>query len=125
MSAASLQNCAPPTSKSISHACATPRVIVRHVAPARRAGAQGKRSYGHGLVAVAQMLAREQPFAVAVAYLEEALRLRQAGVRTPVLVLGGIVGAQIPRFLEHDLTLTASSVDKLLAIGGVCRGERR
>jgi alanine racemase len=34
----------------------------------------------------------------------------------PILVLGGIVGAQIPRFLEHDLTLTASSVDKLLAI---------
>jgi alanine racemase len=37
-------------------------------------------------------------------------------VRLPVLVLGGIVGAQIPRFLEHDLTLTASSVDKLRAI---------
>jgi alanine racemase len=30
--------------------------------------------------------------------------------------MGGVVGAQIPRFLEHDLTLTASSVDKLLAI---------
>src|SRR5690606_12390805 len=34
----------------------------------------------------------------------------------PVLVLGGIVGEQIPRFLEHDLTLTASSIDKLRAI---------
>jgi alanine racemase len=33
-----------------------------------------------------------------------------------VLVLGGIVGTQIPRFVEHDLTLTASSVDKLRAI---------
>jgi alanine racemase len=62
------------------------------------------------------MLEREQPFALAVAYLEEALRLREAGVQMPVLVLGGLVGAQIPQFLEHDLTLTASSVDKLLAI---------
>ncbi|MEY4514290.1 MAG: hypothetical protein RLZZ450_6412, partial [Pseudomonadota bacterium] len=53
---------------------------------------------------------------VAVAYLEEAMRLRQEGVRLPVLVLRGIVGSQIPRFLEHDLTLTASSVDKLEAI---------
>jgi alanine racemase len=44
------------------------------------------------------------------------LRLRQLGVKLPVLVLGGIVGSQIPRFLEHDLTLTASSVDKLRAI---------
>jgi alanine racemase len=53
---------------------------------------------------------------VAVAYLEEALRLRQEGVTMPVLVLGGLVGTQVPRFLEHDLTLTASSVDKLQAI---------
>src|SRR5207244_5157526 len=37
-------------------------------------------------------------------------------IRIPVLVMGGIVGSQIPRFLEHDLTLTASSVDKLRAI---------
>jgi alanine racemase len=33
-----------------------------------------------------------------------------------VLVMGGIVGSQVPRFIEHDLTLTASSVDKLTAI---------
>ncbi|RIK18201.1 MAG: alanine racemase [Anaerolineae bacterium] len=32
---------------------------------------------------------------------------------TPILVLGGIIGNQIPRFLAHDLTLTASSVEKL------------
>ena len=91
-------------------------VIARHVAPARVMPVLKANAYGHGLVAVAKMLASEKPFAVAVAYLEEALSLRQAGVRTPVLVLGGIVGEQIPRFLENDLTLTASSVDKLLAI---------
>jgi alanine racemase len=92
------------------------RVIAKHVAPARVMPVLKANAYGHGLVAVARMLEAEQPFAVAVAYLEEALRLREAGVRTPVLVLGGLVGAQIPLFLEQDLTLTASSVDKLLAI---------
>jgi len=92
------------------------RTIAKHVAPARVMPVLKANAYGHGLVAVAKMLERERPFAVAVAYLEEALRLREAGVRMPVLVLGGIVGAQIPRFLEQDLTLTASSVDKLLAI---------
>jgi alanine racemase len=45
-------------------------------------------------------------------------------VRMPVLVLGGIVGAQIPRFLEQDLTLTASSVDKLLAIEACAVAKR-
>ena len=92
------------------------RTIARHVSPARVMPVLKANAYGHGLVAVARTLERERPFGVAVAYLEEAVRLREAGVRTPVLVLGGLVGAQIPRFLEHDLTLTASSVDKLLAI---------
>jgi alanine racemase len=41
-----------------------------------------------------------------------------------VLVLGGIVGEQIPRFLDHDLTLTASSIDKLRAIDA-CAAARK
>ncbi len=73
-------------------------------------------AYGHGLVPVARMLEALGAPLVGVAYLEEALRLREEGVRMPVLVLGGIVGEQIPLFLEHDLTLTASSIDKLRAI---------
>ena len=100
------------------------RTIARRVAPAGVMPILKANAYGHGLEAVAKMLEREQPFAVAVAYLEEATRLREAGVRMPVLVLGGIVGAQIPRFLEQDLTLTASSVDKLLAIDE-CAAEKR
>jgi alanine racemase len=99
------------------------RVIARKVAPARVMPVLKANAYGHGLEAVAKALERERPFAVAVAYLEEATRLREAGVRAPVLVLGGIVGAQIPRFLEQDLTLTASSVDKLLAIDE-CAAEK-
>jgi alanine racemase len=101
---------------NLAHLRGNYRAIAEHVAPARVMPVLKANAYGHGLVAVAKMLAAERPFALAVAYLEEALRLREAGVGTPVLVLGGLVGAQIPRFLEHDLTLTASSVDKLLAI---------
>jgi alanine racemase len=102
------------------------QVIASHVAPAQVMPVLKANAYGHGLVAVARMLEEEKPFAVAVAYLEEAVRLREAGVRMPVLVLGGIVGAQIPRFLEQDVTLTASSVDKLLAIEAcaVARGVK-
>ena len=92
------------------------RAIAEHVAPARVMPVLKANAYGHGLVQVAKKLERSGAPMLAVAYLEEALRLRQEGVRTPVLVLGGIVGSQIPRFLEHDLTLTASSVDKLSAI---------
>lgn len=73
-------------------------------------------AYGHGLVPVGRLLDRLGAPMLGVAYLEEGMRLRQEGVRTSILVLGGIVGEQIPRFLEHDLVLTASSVDKLRAI---------
>src|SRR5690349_12502998 len=92
------------------------RIIAAHVQPARVMPVLKANAYGHGLLAVAQLLERIGAPMVAVAYLEEALRLRQEGIRLPVMVLGGIVGSQIPRFLEHDLTLTASSLDKLEAI---------
>lgn len=92
------------------------RAIAAHVAPARVMPILKANAYGHGLVEVARMLETVGAPMVGVAYLEEGLRLRHQGVRLPVLVLGGIVGAQIPLFLQHDLTLTASSVDKLRAI---------
>ena len=107
-----------PTHLEVDLACLRDnyRVIAEHVAPARVMPVLKANAYGHGLLPVAQMLERIGAPMIAVAYLEEALRLRQDGVRMPVLVLGGIVGSQIPRFLEHDLTLTASSLDKLEAI---------
>src|SRR2546426_8356868 len=92
------------------------RAIAAPVGPARVMPILKANAYGHGLVEVARLLERLAAPYVGVAYLEEGLRLRQHGVRLPVLVLGGIVGSQIPQFVEADLTLTASSVDKLRAI---------
>ena len=42
--------------------------------------------------------------------------LREAGIEAPILVLGGIIGNQVPLFLQHNLTLTASSLEKLQQI---------
>src|SRR6266850_1202854 len=92
------------------------RAIAAHVAPARVMPILKANAYGHGLVEVARVVERLGAPYIGVAYLEEGLRLRQHGVRLPVLVMGGILGSQTPRFLENDLTLTASSVDKLRAV---------
>lgn len=73
-------------------------------------------AYGHGLVPVGRRLAAEGAPILGLAYLEEGIRLREAGIEAPILVMGGILGSQLPLFLDHDLELTASSVDKLLAI---------
>jgi alanine racemase len=101
------------------------RAIAAHVAPARVMPILKANAYGHGQVEVARLLERVGAPYVGVAYLEEGIRLRQHGVRLPVLVLGGLIGSQVPRFLEHDLTLTASSVDKLRAIDDCAAASRR
>lgn len=93
------------------------RIIREHVGPGVQVMPVLKaNAYGHGLVPVARLYERMGVPCVGLAYLEEALRLREAGVRVPLLVLGGILGDQLPLFLEHDLQITASSVDKLRAI---------
>jgi alanine racemase len=76
-------------------------------------------AYGHGLVPVARHLASLGATTFGVAFLEEAVALREAGITQPILVMGGIFGDQIPLFLRHDLTLTASSIDKLNQIDEV------
>lgn len=89
------------------------RAIQRHVQPARVMAVLKANAYGHGLVRVAQHLESLGAPYLGVAYLEEGVLLREAGVTTPILVMGGILGNQIPLFLRYGLTLTASSVEKL------------
>lgn len=87
--------------------------IRQKVAPAKVMAVLKANAYGHGMLEVAQRVETWGADYLGVAVLEEGLLLRQAGIQTPVIVLGGIWGSQIPLFLQHNLTLTASSVEKL------------
>ncbi len=78
-------------------------------------------AYGHGIVAVAKRLVQEGVPYFGVAYLEEALLLREEGIETPILVMGGILGERVHLYIEHNITLTASSIEKLLAIEEVAK----
>jgi alanine racemase len=70
-------------------------------------------AYGHGLVPVALHLQAQGIEQLGVAFLEEGVALRQAGITIPILVLGGIFGPQVAQFITHDLEITVSSLDKL------------
>ena len=70
-------------------------------------------AYGHGLVAVARHLEASGVDRLGVAFVEEGIALRRAGVRLPILVLGGIFGPQVADYLRHELEITVSSLDKL------------
>ena len=73
-------------------------------------------AYGHGLVRVAQLYEKLKADCLGVAVVEEGILLREMGIKMPILVLGGIWGNQIPLFLKHNLSITASSIDKLKQI---------
>lgn len=76
-------------------------------------------AYGHGIGVVARHLASTGVAYFGVAYLEEALLIRALGIRTPMLVFGGVVLEQVADFLAHDIQLAASSVAKLMHIDRV------
>lgn len=82
-------------------------------------------AYGHGIIAIAKCLEAEECAYFGVAYLEEALLLREEGIQTPILVMGGILREQIPLYIEQNITLTASSIDKLQAIEKTARQMKR
>jgi len=107
-----------PTCVEVSRARLTEnfRAIQAAVAPAAVMPIVKANAYGHGLVEVVKHLVSLGAPSLGVAFLEEAVALREAGISAPILVMGGILGNQIPLFLRYGLTLTASSIDKLRQI---------
>jgi alanine racemase len=97
------------------------QAIRRAVAPARVMGILKANAYGHGLVETARRLVAIGADYLGVAFLEEGILLRESGVTAPILVMGGILDNQVPLFLEYDLTLTASSTEKIRQIETAAR----
>jgi alanine racemase len=89
------------------------RAIKEQVAPAKVMASVKANGYGHGLVTVSKVLEEEGIDGLGVAYIEEALELRRAGIKTPVLVFGGLMREQLELYINNDVDLTASSVSKL------------
>ena len=92
------------------------KAIKTLVSPARIMPVLKANAYGHGILRIAQIMQEEGADYLGVAFLEEGILLRENHIDIPILVLGGILGNQIPHFLEHNLTITASSIDKLGAV---------
>ncbi|WP_017473795.1 alanine racemase [Amphibacillus jilinensis] len=62
--------------------------------------------YGHGDVQVAQAAIEAGATRLAVALLEEAVKLRKAGINVPILVMGWVSPAHASVAIDHDITLT-------------------
>ena len=73
-------------------------------------------AYGHGAVEVSKMLEREGVDYFSVARFEEALELRNNGIKTPVLCMGYTCESDIKEALENNITLTVYNYDMALKI---------
>ncbi len=68
-------------------------------------------SYGHGAVELSKLLSKEGVHAFAVAYVEEAVHLRQAGITEPIIVLVQQSVEDIPEIVEYDLQPATGDYD--------------
>jgi alanine racemase len=64
-------------------------------------------AYGHGAVQVAQTALKAGATYLAVAFLDEALALRDKGINAPILVLGASRPRDVKVAVQHQITLTA------------------
>lgn len=72
--------------------------------------------YGHGLVETAKFLETQNISALAVGKVSEALRLREAGIRAPILNFGAFSASQAAELVRRNITQTTYTDDfRLLA----------
>ena len=75
-------------------------------------------AYGHGALTVAKLLEGKADY-FALAAMDEAVQLRHAGIRTPLLVLGPVLPADYERAAKYDVALTVSSLTEAKAISAL------
>jgi len=68
-------------------------------------------AYGHGAVGIAKALVKEHIDYLAVALLEEAVELREAGINAPILVLGTADGDNADLIVRYRLTQSIYTVE--------------
>lgn len=81
-------------------------------------------AYGHGAVAVSHHALRCGVQELGVGDSQEALELRSAGVRAPLLVLGTVTEDEIPDLLDHQVEIVVHSTDRVRSLNRVAAKRR-
>lgn len=77
-------------------------------------------AYGHGAVAIAREFETEADY-FGVAEMNEALELRHAGIRKPILILGYTSPFLFEKALENDITLTMFQYENIEALSATAQ----
>ena len=73
-------------------------------------------AYGHGLIAVSKRLVAHGVDFLGVASIDEGIKLRNAGIKSPILVLGLILKKDILPLFNYNLTPTVCDVEMASAL---------
>ena len=79
--------------------------------------------YGHGAKQVAESALHAGASMLAVAFVDEAISLRQQGIIAPILVLGAIRAADIELAVKYNLIITCFSIDWLKEASDACKSQ--
>jgi alanine racemase len=82
-----------------------------NVAQVRRLGGKSKKilavvkanAYGHGAIGIARELEALGVDFLGVAFIEEGIKLRKAGIKKPILILGGIFPFHVKKIFTFKL----------------------
>jgi alanine racemase len=99
--------------------------LVRRAAPAEVLAVVKGDAYGHGLVPAARAALAGGATWLGVAQLDEALRLRAAGVTVPLLTWIFVPGADVPGAVAADIDVTVGSEWSLAAVLDAARALGR
>jgi alanine racemase len=90
--------------KAIAHNVGELRRITRP--DARMMAVVKANAYGHGAVEVARCALQNGAQRLGVARIDEAIQLREAGIKAPILIFGYTLPEMAPELLEYNLTQT-------------------
>lgn len=86
--------------------------LKRLVAPSGFMAVVKAEAYGHGMLEVARVAVEVGAWGLAVVNIDEGLRLRAAGFRCRVVVVGPVFGFEVPAALAQDLSLPVYSLEQ-------------
>ena len=111
-----------PTTAYISHAnlIHNLNLIQQAVAPAKVMGVVKADAYGHGSIEIAKTLIANGVDYLGVAFFEEGIELRKAGIRVPILVFGAHLPGFFSQFLDYDLDITLTDRSQLEPLRALC-----
>jgi alanine racemase len=78
-------------------------------------------AYGHGVIEVSKTLMNEGAEFMGVAYLEEGIELREAGIDKPILLFGIHLSETYKQLIEHDIDITLTDIRQIKPLIAACK----